>query len=120
MGQAGADRDRKIRCGDLFQIEFDHDVFGDLPALGGPVLQALKPSLHLGNPAFKPGGERFIGQSRADDGGDDLMQVGEALYRVGEGLIIDLGVFGSDAVAQGAVGDGGKCELNHDLPLNTR
>ncbi len=92
----------------FFQIELDHHVLGDLPAFGGAVLQAIKPPLHVGNPAFKPRCEGFIGQRRADDGGDDLVQVGEALDRIGEGLLVDLGIFGSDAVAEGAVGDGGK------------
>ena len=38
------------------------------------------------------------------------MQVGEPLDGIGEGLLVDLGVFGSDAVADGAVVDGGKFE----------
>ena len=36
------------------------------------------------------------------------MQVGEPLNGIGEGLLVDLGVFRPDAVADGAVGDGGK------------
>ena len=36
------------------------------------------------------------------------MQVGEPLDRIGEGLLIDLGVVRSDTVAQGAVGSSGK------------
>ena len=34
------------------------------------------------------------------------MQVGQALDRIGQGLLVDLGVLGPDAVADGAVGGG--------------
>ena len=107
---AGADRDREIGGGDLFQIEFDHHVFSDLPAFGGTILQALKPVLHLGDAALEPGCQGFVGQCRADNGGDDLVQIGQALDGVGEGLLIDAGVFRPDAVADRAVGDGGEFE----------
>ena len=40
---------------------------------------------------------------RADDGRDDLVEIGQALDRVGEGLLVDLGVFGADPVADCAV-----------------
>ena len=36
------------------------------------------------------------------------MQVGEPLHGIGEGLLVDLGVFRPEAVADDAVGDGGK------------
>ena len=70
------DRDSKIRRGDLLDVEFDHHVFGDLPAFGGTILQAIETVLHLGDAAFEPCGQGFIGKRRADDGGDDLVQVG--------------------------------------------
>ena len=41
------------------------------------------------------------------------MQVGEPLDRIGEGLLVDLGVLRPDAVAQGAVGGGGESSLVH-------
>ncbi|MGA7024267.1 MAG: hypothetical protein WA796_23650 [Pseudolabrys sp.] len=81
----------EIGRGDLFQIEFDHHILGDLPAFGGTILQPLEPILHLGDAALEPRRQGFVGQCRADDNGDDLMQVGEALNCVGEGLLIDLG-----------------------------
>jgi hypothetical protein len=96
---AGADRNREIRCSDLFQIKFDHHVFGDLPALGGTILQTIETILHLGNAALKPCSQGFIRQSCADDGRDNLVQVSQSLNRVGEGLLVDLGVFASNAVA---------------------
>ena len=76
--------------------------------LDGTILQAVETVLHLGDAAFEPCCQGFIGKRRADDGGDNLVQVGQALDRIGEGLLIDLGVFRPDAVADGAVGDGGK------------
>ena len=39
------------------------------------------------------------------------MQVGKSLHGVGEGLLVDLRVFGLDAFADRAVVDGGKCEI---------
>jgi len=38
----------------------------------------------------------FIGKRRADDGHDDFMQVGEPLNRIGEGLLVSLGILRSD------------------------
>ena len=38
------------------------------------------------------------------------MQIGQSLDRIGEGLLIDGGIFRSDAVAEGSVGYGGKLE----------
>ena len=37
------------------------------------------------------------------------MQIGEPLDRIGERLLVDLGVLRPDAVADGAVGGGGEC-----------
>ena len=54
----------------------------------------------------------LIGQRRADDGRDDLMHIGEPLDRIGEGLLVDLGVFRPDAVADRPVGDGGEFEVH--------
>ena len=75
----GTDRDCEVRRGNLLQIEFDHHVLGNLPALGGTILQAIKTILHLGDPALEPGCKSFIGEGRADNGRNDLMQVGQSL-----------------------------------------
>ena len=83
----------EIRRGDLLQFEFDHDVFGDLPAFGGTILQAFETVLHLGNAAFESRCQGFIGKRCPHNGGDDLVQVGQSLDRIGEGLFVDLGVF---------------------------
>jgi hypothetical protein len=47
----------------------------------------------------RPSPQRFVGKRRANDGLDDFMQVGQPLNRIGEGLLVDLGVLGADAVA---------------------
>ena len=52
---------------------------------------------------FEPCCQGLIGEGRADDGRDDFVQVGEPLHGIGEGLLVDLGVFRPDAVADGAV-----------------
>ena len=62
---------------ELLQVEFDHGVLGDLPAFGGPVLQAVEPVLHFGNPQLEPLGQRLVGQGCADDGHEDLVHIGE-------------------------------------------
>ena len=103
-----SDRDGKIGCCDLLDVELKHHVLGDLPALAGTILQTRKPVLHFGNPAFEPRCQGFIGQSRAHDGCDNLMHVGQSLDRIGEGLFIDVGIFRPDPVADGAVANGGK------------
>ena len=117
-GQAGADRDRKIGRGDLLQVELDHHVLGDLAPFGGPVLQPVEPVLHLGNPGFEACCQGFVSEGRADNGGDDLVQISQSLDRIGEGLLIDGGIFRSDAVAEGSVGYGGKLENSwHKLQI---
>jgi hypothetical protein len=103
-----ADGGGKVGCRELFQIKLDHHIFGDLPALGGPVLQALPPRLHLPNAALKSCGQGLVGEGGPNDGTEDFMEVGETLNGVGEGLFVDLGVFGTDAVADRAVGGGSK------------
>ena len=40
---------------------------------------------------------------RADDGLEDFMHVSEPLNSIGEGLLVDLGVLGADAVVDGAM-----------------
>jgi hypothetical protein len=45
---------------------------------------AFETVLHLGNTAFEPCCQSFVGQSRPDDGDHNLVQVGQALYGVGE------------------------------------
>jgi hypothetical protein len=44
------------------------------------------------------------------------MQVGEPLDDIGESLLVDLRVFGADAVADGAVVDGGEVETHGKTP----
>ena len=65
--------------------------------------------------ALKSGGQGLVGEGGPNDGREDFMQVGEPLNGIGEGLLVDLGVLGADAVADCAVVDGGKCELIHQL-----
>lgn len=62
---------------------------------------------------MSPVGKRFVGQGGANDGGEDLVQVGEALDGIGEGLFVDGGIFGPNAVADRAVRYGGKFK-GHD------
>ena len=44
------------------------------------------------------------------------MQVGQSLDRIGQRLLVDLGVVRPDAVAQRAVGGGGEFEIHGKLP----
>ena len=103
-----AGRDGEVWRGDLFHIEFDHHVFGDLPAFGGTILQAVETVLHLGDPPLEPRCQGFIRECCADDGRDNLVQVGQSLDCIREGLIVDLRVFRPDPLADGAVANGGK------------
>src|SRR5262245_58893867 len=84
--------------------------------LAGTVLQALEPVLHFGNPAFEPGYQGFIGEGRTNDSREDLVQVGLALHRIGEGPLINLGVFRTDAVTDPAIGYGGEFEIHPASP----
>ncbi len=45
------------------------------------------------------------------------MQIGEPFNGIGEGLLVDLGVLRADAVADGAVGGGGKVENSWQTPI---
>ena len=60
----------------------------------------------------------FVGERRTDNGCDNLVQVGQPLHGIGEGLLVDLGVVGPDAVADGAVGYGGKFEDSWQSPFS--
>ena len=81
----------KIGGREFLQVQLDHHVLGDLTAFGGPILQPVEPVLHLGDPAFEPGGQGFVGQGRPENGSEDFMDVGEPLNGIGEGLLVDLG-----------------------------
>jgi len=78
-------------------------------------LQAGKAILHFRDAALEAGRQGLIGQGRADDGGDNLVQIGQSLHGIGQGLVVDLRVFGLDAVADGAVGDSGEFETHGTL-----
>ena len=45
------------------------------------------------------------------------MQISEALDRIGKRLFVDGWIFGFDAVAEGAVGNGGEFEIYRGLLL---
>ena len=117
MGHPRSDRDREIGRSDLFQIKLDHHVLGDLASFGGAILQAVETVLHLGNAAFEACGQSFVGQGRADYGRDNLVQVGQSLDCIGEGLFVDLGVSCADTVADGAVVDSGEFEIHYGTPV---
>src|SRR5262249_55436946 len=116
-GQAWADRDRKVRRGDLLQVEFDHHVLSDLPAFGGSILQAIETPLHVGDATFETCGQCLISKGRTDYGGDDLGQIGQTLDRIGESLLINVGVCGPDAVTNGKIGEGSKLQIHNDTPV---
>ena len=107
-GHSGPNRRGKIGSRQFLQVQLEHRILSDLTPLSGPILQPVEPVLHVGDPAFEPCGHCLVGQGGADNRGEDFVQVGEPLNGIGEGLLVDLGVLGFDAVADGAVGGGGK------------
>ena len=109
---AGTDRHSEIGCRDLFQIELDHHVLGDLPAFGSAILQALKPVLHFSDAALEPCCQGLIGECCADDGPDDFMEICQALDRIGKRLLVDLGIVSPDAVPNDLIAYGGEGEIN--------
>ena len=50
-------------------------------------------------------------ECRADDRRDDLVQIGQALDCVGEGLLVDLGIVSPDAVPNDLIAHGGKGDI---------
>jgi hypothetical protein len=62
-------------------------------------MQTVPARLHFSNAALKSGGEGLVGEGGPNDGHEDFMQVGEAINRVSESLIIDLGINCADSVA---------------------
>ena len=73
-------------------------------------MQAVETILHLGDPALSGRLPGFIGKCCPHNCDNNLMQVGQALDRIGEGLFIDVGIFRPDPVADRAVSDGGEFE----------
>jgi len=59
-GHSGPNGRGKIGRREFLQLELDHRVLGDLAPFCGPVLQPVKPVLHLGNPAFEPRGHGLV------------------------------------------------------------
>ena len=106
-GQSGSNRNGKVRGRQFPQVQLDHHVLGDLTPFRGAVLQPVQPPLHVGDPALEPHSHGLIGQRGPDNGGQDLMQVGQPLDRIGQRLLVDLGFVGFDAIAERAVCGGG-------------
>ena len=65
---------------------------------------------------MSPVRQGLIGQGRPDYGGDDFVEVGQPFDRVGKGLLVDLGVFRSDAVSDETVIYGGEFQFHGALP----
>ena len=63
------------------------------------ILQTVPARLHFPDAALESGGQGLVGEGGPNDGHEDFMQVGEPLNGIGEGLLVDLGVFCPDAVA---------------------
>src|SRR5262245_53663856 len=60
----------------------------------------------------------LVGEGSPNDRREDFVQVSEPLDGIGEGLLVDLGIFRTKAIADGAVGDGGKRKGHCRTPLN--
>jgi hypothetical protein len=48
------------------------------------------------------------------------VKVGEALHGIGKSLFVDLGIHGTDTVADSAEVDCGKLEIHDSTPIETR
>jgi hypothetical protein len=80
---------------------------------------AARAGLYFRDAALEAGGEGLIGEGGPKDGRKDFMQVGEPFNGIGEGLLINLGVFGPDALADSAVVDSSKIKIHGDLLSNS-
>ena len=90
MSEGRPGRIETEKSGALIFLRSRSIIFGDLPPFGGAIPQAVETLLHLGDAAFEPCCQGFVGKGRTDDGGDDLVQVGQSLDRIGEGLLVDV------------------------------
>jgi hypothetical protein len=72
-GQARTCGNRKVRRGDLLQVEVDDYILGNPPPFGSSILQAVKPFLHLRDATLEAGGWGLIGMGGADYGRDNLV-----------------------------------------------
>ena len=88
-GRACPQRQSEVGGLDRFEIDLDHGVASDSTALGGPLGEADHPGLEQLNVSLQPARESFIEECRADDRGDDLVEVGQTLQRVSKRLFID-------------------------------
>ncbi len=63
------DRKEAVKSGasSFFKSSSVINLFGDLPAFGGSILQPPEPVLHFANPALQPRGERLIGKGGPND-----------------------------------------------------
>ena len=59
----------------------------------------IKLVVHLGDPPLEPRCQGFIGECRADNGGDNLMEIGQTLDLVRGGSVqFDASVFGPHSI----------------------
>ena len=63
---------------------------------GGSGFTLIELLLTLGHARVSFAGQGFIGKRSSYYGADDLMQIGYALHRIGQGLLIYLGVFSAE------------------------
>ena len=82
------------------------NIAGNLTALRGAIFQALQSCLHLADPSPQSFGQGFISDGRADNGCDNLMQIGMTFDGVGQGLFVGTGFGSHQAVAKRQVGGG--------------
>ena len=66
---------------------------------------------------FEPGCQGFVDKGGPRDGGDDLVQVGQAFQSVGQSLFVDIGLKRYDPIANRLVGRKGMGEWVHGSKL---
>src|SRR5262245_20291807 len=74
--------------------------------------EAIETLLHVDNAAFETCRQCLIRECRANNGCDDFRQVRQTLDGIGQSLLVDVGVFGANAITDGTVGNGGKIETH--------
>jgi hypothetical protein len=108
VGRPGRTETEKIGRRNCFNVELEHHLFGDLAALGRPILEPSETVLHFADTIFETPDKGLIAYGGADNGSNHFMKISEALQSIGEGLLINGWIFLSDAITKRLMGNDGK------------
>ena len=113
----GPDRDGKVRCGDLLDIELDHHVFDDLRRFAAQFCRRASRSCVSTMRPFKPDARASSASAARTIAATISCKSVRPSTVSAEGLFVNMWVFRADPVTDRAVGDGRQIGFHDDNAL---